>query len=217
MNNTTQICKSCKKELPLTSEYFWRRRDYKLGFYSKCKLCESERDNIEAKKTQDLKSNKWTCTTCGKTLELNSKNFYRRNDSFTGYQFRCKLCLVKDPNRYDRLINKDDLSYYIKDRYHGAKTRSNNKGITFDITLEYLMDLWNKQNGLCAITKLPMTHSILQGKIKTNASVDRIDPKLGYVYGNIQWICNIINVMKSTMTLNELIGFCELITKNNEN
>lgn len=35
----TKICSKCKKELPLTTEYYHRRRDRKIGFRSECKEC----------------------------------------------------------------------------------------------------------------------------------------------------------------------------------
>jgi len=212
----SQICKICKKELPLSSDYFWVRNDYKTGFYSTCKQCVSNKDNINAQKTQDLKDNKWTCTSCNKTLDLNSKNFYKRNDSFTGYQFRCKSCLRKDPNRYDRLVKKDDLLYFLKDCLNGAKHRSLYKNIEFDLTLEFLQELWNKQNGLCALTKINMTHTILEGKLNTNLSIDKIIPKLGYIKTNVQLVCMCVNRMKSDLSIEELKYFCNLILQNND-
>jgi hypothetical protein len=34
-----KICKVCKKELPLSSEYFHKSIGYKDGYFSKCKIC----------------------------------------------------------------------------------------------------------------------------------------------------------------------------------
>jgi hypothetical protein len=61
-----------------------------------------------------------------------------------------------------------------------------------------------------------MTHSILQGKIRTNASIDKINPSLGYVKNNVQLVCNTINMMKSDMSIDELLKFCKLIINNNK-
>jgi hypothetical protein len=213
----SQICKCCKKELPLDSKYFGKRSDYKTGFFSKCKTCESNRSNINAVKNQQLlKDNLWTCSTCNSILKLNTDNFYKRIDSITGFQHRCKNCLKKDPNRYDRLLKKDDLDYYLKDRFYGAKNRAINKEIEFNLSLDYLKELWNKQNGKCALTGINMDHTILEGKIKTNGSIDKINPSLGYSKDNIQFVCNIINIMKSDMSIEQLINFCKLIISNNE-
>lgn len=76
-------------------------------------------------------------------------------------------------------------------------------------------NFWNNQEGLCAISKIEMTHSILQGKLRTNASIDKINPELGYTQDNVQLVCNTVNMMKSDMSMSELINFCTLIINNN--
>jgi hypothetical protein len=35
------------------------------------------------------------------------------------------------------------------------------------------MELWNKQNGLCAISKIPMTYEMDEGRVYTNLSIDQ--------------------------------------------
>lgn len=209
----TKVCKLCKEELSIDN--FWKNPSIKDGHFNKCKKCAEKVKDINARKKQQyLEDNLWTCSTCNLTLPLNSDNFYKRNDSVTGFQHRCKKCLQKDPSKYSRLINKDDLLYYLKDRYFGAKNRSLKKNIRFDLTIEFLEELWNIQKGLCAISKIPMTHSILQGKLRTNASIDKINPELGYTQDNVQLVCNTVNMMKGDMSMSELINFCKLIINN---
>lgn len=211
----TKVCKLCKKELSIDN--FWKNPSIKDGYFNKCKICANKVKDINAlKKQKYLKENLWTCSTCNVTLHLTKENFYKRNDSETGFQNRCKKCLQKDPNRCNRLIKKNDLLYYIKDRFYGAKNRAINKNILFDLTLEYLEELWNNQNGICTLTGIKMTHTILEGKLNTNASIDKIDPLLGYIKGNIQFVCNRANMMKSDMSIKNLIYFCKLIIHNNE-
>jgi hypothetical protein len=211
----TKICKLCKEELSIDN--FWKNPSVKDGYFNKCKSCATKVKDINAfKKQKFLNKGLWTCSTCNKELPLTNEYFYKRTDSETGFQHRCKICLKKDPTRYDRLIKKDDLDYYLKDRFYGAKTRSVNKKIEFDLTLEYLKELWNKQNGLCALTGIKMTHTILEGKLKTNGSIDKINPSLGYTKSNIQFVCNAANMMKSDMSIEELIYFCKFIISNNE-
>ena len=79
-----------------------------------------------------------------------------------------------------------------------------------------MKELWNKQKGLCALTSIKMTHTILEGKLKTNGSIDKINPSLGYTKDNIQFVCNIVNIMKSDMSMEELTYFCKIIISNNE-
>jgi hypothetical protein len=210
-----KVCKLCKEELSI--DKFWKNPTIKDGFFNKCKVCANKTKDINAlAKQKYLESNLWTCSSCNITLPLTSENFHRRNDSATGFQNRCKKCLRKDPARCNRLIKKDDLSMFLKDRFYGARSRAIKKHIEFNIDLEYLDELWKLQQGLCAITKIKMTHSILQGKLKTNLSIDKINPSLGYTKDNIQLVCNIINVMKSDMSMNDLKYFCKLIIQQNE-
>lgn len=211
----SKVCKKCKLELTLDN--FWKNPSIKDGYFNKCKACASKVGEENAiKKQKYLNDNIWTCLSCDRELELNSTNFYKRNNNETGFQHRCKSCQKKDPTRYNRLIKKDDLYLFIVDRYYGAKNRASKKGLEFNLTIESLVELWNKQNGKCAITGIQMTHTILEGKIKTNLSIDKINPTLGYTINNIQMICNIVNVMKSDMDMKELKYFCNLIIKSHE-
>jgi hypothetical protein len=214
MSIKSKICKLCKSELSIDN--FWKNPSVKDGYFNKCKTCANKVSEINAlKKQRYLKDNLWTCSTCNVTLPLTKENFYKRNDSETGFQHRCKKCLKKDENRVARLVKKDDLLLFLKDRLNGAKHRAISKSIEFDIDLKYLNDLWTSQKGLCNITKIKMNHTILKGKVKNNVSIDRINPELGYVKGNVQLICNIVNVMKSDMSMDDLKYFCKLIIKEN--
>ena len=89
-----------------------------------------------------------------------------------------------------------------------------------NLTIEDLEILYKKQNGLCAISGVPMSyyHQVgIKGHVPdeclTNISIDRIDNNLGYELSNIQLVCYIVNVMKSTMTSNQLEWWCEQIIK----
>jgi hypothetical protein len=211
----TKVCKLCKEELSIDN--FWKNPSVKDGHFNKCKTCANKVRDINANKKQKyLTEGLWTCSTCNKTLPLTKDNFHKRTDSETGFQHRCKTCLKKDPNRYNRLIKKDDIAYYIKDRFYGAKHRAAKKNIPFNLTMQYLEDLWKKQGGICAISKIEMNHTILEGKLDTNASIDKINPSLGYIEGNVQFVCNRVNMMKSDMPVENLIYFCKLIIDNNE-
>ncbi len=44
-------------------------------------------------------------------------------------------------------------------------------------------------------------------------SLDRKDSKVGYIDGNVQFVCVIVNLMKNTMTLEELKNWCKLIVE----
>ena len=84
------------------------------------------------------------------------------------------------------------------------KSRSRSKGIReHDLTWEYLHDLLMKQKGICALTGLQMTLETGRGNV---ISLDRIDSTKGYIPGNVQWVCDWANTMKSDHPMPELIN-----------
>lgn len=65
---------------------------------------------------------------------------------------------------------------------------------SLQVTPEYLSEVFQRQNGRC-----PLTGLVIEVPTKPrdgSASLDRIDPSLGYVPGNCQWVDKRINFMK---------------------
>jgi hypothetical protein len=71
----------------------------------------------------------------------------------------------------------------------------------FDLTEDYLVSLWT---GRCAVfgTNLALPYST-GGQDPDKATVDKIDPNLGYVQGNVQWVSNKANIIKSFGSLKD--------------
>lgn len=89
----------------------------------------------------------------------------------------------------------------------------------FNLDREDLYRIYEKQKGLCAITKVKMTH-IKDGKGKrkatmANISIDRIDNYGPYAPENVQLVCFAVNIMKHTHSMNEFLKWCKLVSKNN--
>jgi len=100
------------------------------------------------------------------------------------------------------------------------KIQSNSikRGLSFDLDIDYLWDLFLKQNKKCALTKVDI--NIVNATISYNyhlntASLDRIDSSKGYEKDNIRWVHKAINHIKSDIDDNDLIYLCHLITKTN--
>jgi hypothetical protein len=67
----------------------------------------------------------------------------------------------------------------------------------FSVNEDYLHDLWNQQDGKCAVTGLPMEqHSGVGSRNDYRGSLDRIDSSKGYVPGNVRWVCWFVNSMR---------------------
>lgn len=69
-----------------------------------------------------------------------------------------------------------------------------------DLDTEYLLDLWEKQSGKCAVTGMEMATQ--SGNIRS-ASIDRIDPTLGYLRSNVMLTCQWANLGRGRATIEE--------------
>lgn len=112
-----------------------------------------------------------------------------------------------------------DLSLSIFGRLKaGAKIR----GYPFEVNIEYLWNLYLNQNKKCAISNRDMylpVHSRPNDNKPPNenswmASLDRINNNLGYIEGNVRWVCKELNYMKYTMTDEEFLEWIKVIYEN---
>lgn len=142
---------------------------------------------------------KW-CNKCQKFLTYECFNNNRAR--YDGLSSLCKSCMPRQKWPTDRKKSKpkkknlkDWMDIFIKNKINRCK----NSGIAFELDLDYCLDMWNNQNGLCFYTDIPMTF----GKKLFSASLDRIDSSLGYVDGNVVWCCIGINYCKNNSPIDE--------------
>lgn len=93
----------------------------------------------------------------------------------------------------------------------GAKKRN----ISFDLTAKDIWDMYFQQQGLCAITGLPIFFSLgkhIQLTPKT-VSIDRINSELNYTLNNCWLVHKDINLIKYTLSLSELQDLASLVVK----
>lgn len=97
---------------------------------------------------------------------------------------------------------------YIKRVYSQMKythtNRKDNKGHTkadFNITVEDLVKVWERQEGRCALSGIVLTHHVDgSGRKDFNASIDRIVPHDPYNQNNVQLVAYRVNIMKHELT-----------------
>lgn len=77
-----------------------------------------------------------------------------------------------------------------------------------------MYEIYYTQKGICALSGVSMTYQLGLGKVPTNISIDKIDPSKGYTLDNIQFVCDIVNIMKWTMNKDEVLNWCKLIINN---
>jgi hypothetical protein len=81
-----------------------------------------------------------------------------------------------------------------------------------ELTLDDCLKLLEKQNYHCALSGIPLTCILERGrKTRTNASIDRKNPKGGYVISNIQFVCSALNALRSDMSVAEFFDWCRKV------
>ena len=215
-------CAKCGKELPLTTEYYSKysskNNNVEPGeqWHTKCKQCE-----YNEKYNENWKDGLLKCHCCGKyfpeeTFHLNgcynkTSNYRNNRDN------RCPSCKSsQNKKRRTDYSDEEALRKILQMRLLGCKQRAKDKNIEFDLSQEFLKELWDKQNGLCALSKIAMTYKLDEGRIYTNVSVDKINPNLGYTKDNVQLVCMAVNQMKSDLRIEELYMFCEALLKHKQ-
>jgi len=82
----------------------------------------------------------------------------------------------------------------------------------FSVEDKDVLNLYNKQKGRCALSKVPFIICHKGSKrTKNNLSIDRIDSKKGYTVDNIQLVDKNINKSKGTLSNSEFLHWCRLI------
>lgn len=111
------------------------------------------------------------------------------NNRYDGLKYCCKPCAVQRNTaasaeyycrkRADRLVNQ-------------ARLRANKSGIPYDLDAHRPAIRARFDKGHCEMTGIPFV--IQNGRSAYGPSIDRIDPKKGYVYTNIRIVLDIMNV-----------------------
>ena len=103
---------------------------------------------------------------------------------------------------YQKTVRRNNPAYYL---WKSAYSRARKAGIPCNIDLE---DIIIPER--CPILDIPLY--IHEGKSQHDScSLDRINPKLGYVKGNIAVISRMANTMKQDASRDELETFCKNI------
>jgi len=78
-----------------------------------------------------------------------------------------------------------------------AKNRAKTKNLEFDLTVDYLLELWENQAGVCVISGRAFQLGMVSKHRQVNPdapSIDRIIPERGYTKGNVRFLTYHTNV-----------------------
>jgi len=145
------------------------------------------------------------CSRCQKELPLTS---FEQHKGGT-LRNMCRPCKLA-ANRQQRSVG---YRPYLTNLISKSKVTSKKRRFTeYEITVDQLVELWESQDGRCAISGVVLTHHNDGTGVKDfNASIDRIDSNLGYVPGNVQLVAYRANMLKQSLSTDMLYWWVKTI------
>jgi len=138
------------------------------------------------------------CTKCKLT---------RHVDQFRSRANICRAC----ENEFKRGRRREDpLRAHLQD----AKKRSKKKGFDFDLTLEHLNVLLEKQSNRCYWFSIPL---VIDGtKDPAHMSLDRLDNFKGYTKDNVVIASRAANLARNNTDVQTFTKFLDSVWRSNE-
>lgn len=165
------------------------------------------------------------CSSCGSVLAANSDNFYVKRyfrDELgevtnIGLSGNCKPC-DKIRLSKDKQTQREDPQLYCKRIIASLRSRAKEQNVPFDLTGEQLYSILQEQNFLCFYTKGALDFNVVAERSsyphRDMPSVDKIEPSLGYVVGNIAWTYYYVNRAKNDLNFEEFLNLCQTVNLN---
>ena len=152
-----------------------------------------------------------------------------KNDKYFGFQSRqCYECKAYKRKQY-KAANKTKLKterYAYNHSFQGrlvaliqaAKQRARKHNLEYSLDREWILNLYEKQNGKCLLTGINFS---MENPVETNLnplspSLDKIIPKLGYTKDNTRLVCVAINIALNEFGENIFKKVCTAYLKNNK-
>ena len=148
---------------------------------------------------------------CGK-VEVKRKDWV-----ISGRTTSCKSCASKrTAAKYPPPRNFKGIGGLSKTHFSYIKHCAHIRNIPFNISMEFLWELFQTQQGLCALTNIPIALIPAIKACNVNwdvitASVDRKDSLKGYTEDNVWWVHKEVNRLKNNYSLEELLYWSKLL------
>ena len=93
----------------------------------------------------------------------------------------------------------------------GARQR----GLIYALCPEDIMFLYMHQNGRCALTgeKMVLKRGVSGNMEVAKVSVDRIDQTANYTIENVQLVCQIANIARNVLTIEQFENLCLVVAR----
>lgn len=152
---------------------------------------------------------RWLCEcVCGEKRNVRQDMLLSNESKSCGHDRTRTTKAWEDP----RWVGCGELS---GQHFGEIRCRAKREEHEFNVTIEYVWELFEKQGRKCAITGEPLVFHSLKEKrmgLAQTASLDRIDSFIGYLPGNVHWVHKDVNRMKNSFTMDRFFEICVLAT-----
>lgn len=113
-------------------------------------------------------------------------------------------------------MNLHEADVFLRRTWSKTKYAANNqRGLEFNITPDYLLELLIGQKGKCALTGWDLEFSrggdFGSGTNPLSCFIDRKNNCLGYIPGNVQLVCWKANKIKNSLSDTEFKELCKAV------
>ena len=144
-----------------------------------------------------------TCFRCKETKPLTL--FFRHKQTSDGHHSWCKVCCTAG-NERSRQKQNATIEGRARIFLRNAKNSAVKRGQEFFLTIQDVVQCWNKQAAFCAYSGRKMT--LDAGHLNT-VSIERINSDVGYTPENTVLVCQAINRMKSDFGYEDFYSLCK--------
>ena len=150
-----------------------------------------------------------TCNKCNEVKPVS--DFHYRSDS-ENYRNDCRDCHNIRVFNKKALQRQEDVFDQV---YRRKRSHCKNEGKIFQVTKDYLKNLWNEQSGKCAVLGIDIDLNASRFD-NHKATLDQVMPNQGYTIGNVAWVSWLANRIKSNCTDPEVfLKVAEYVRKTN--
>jgi hypothetical protein len=196
-----RICWKCKQEKLLTNDFFSNDNIDVFGFQKACKICQSQigkkyrENNVEYFKKKNKENYK---------KENNKKRYEKYKESYLKRNFQ----------------NRKTIRGRLYSLLSAAQSRARKNNLDINIDLNFLLSLYEKQNGKCKLTNLEFTFEpkgVETNYNPFNPSIDKIDHSKGYTKDNVRLVCTIVNLALNTFGEENFALMCQAYINHSKN
>lgn len=130
--------------------------------------------------------------------------------SYGNFKAGLKSCGKCGYQKGSRAVNWQGCGAIPLTFFSACRVNADARGHCFSLSIEDLDVLFRAQGGACALSGMELSFGGCVPDCR-KASLDRIDPLVGYERGNVQFVSKLINLAKHTMTQEVFVALCNAV------